>query len=255
MLKSQLEELGLSDKEAKVYVALAETGRAVATTLCKRTAIPRATLYGVLDSLIEKGVVLKEQTISSSYFVVSNPESFLKIFEKQEEEVKSKKKVAVQVVDLLQGYIKNTHYSIPKVQIFEGKHSIEQMLYRNLPLWRESCARDGNKTVLGYQDSSFVDGYPEWHQYVWSEKYQGERICLFSNKIDLKKERSRKVSNREIKTLPEGIVFSSSIWVYGEYIVMGITNQKPHYVIQMKDAILSANLRAIFELLWKANFK
>lgn len=255
MLKNQLKELGLTEKEATVYVALAETGRAVATTLCKRTGIPRATLYGILDSLIERGVVIKEQTQASSYFVISNPESFLRIFEKQEYEVQSKKKIALNLVDLLQGYIKNTHFSIPKVQIFEGKQSIEQMLYRNLPLWRESCAKDGNKTVLGYQDSSFVDGYPEWHQYVWSQRDQEERICLFSNKVDLKKERSRKVSNREIKTLPEGIVFSSSIWLYGEYIVMGITNQKPHYVIQMKDAILSANLRAIFELLWKANFK
>lgn len=256
MLEIQLAKLGLTEKEVSTFIALAETGRAVATTLCKKTGIPRATLYGILDSLIKQGLVIKEQTQSSSYFSISNPDIFVKIFEKQEEAIKEKKQIAFGLVDILQGYLKNSNYTAPKVQIYEGKKSIEQMLYRNLPLWRESSARVGNRKIFGYQDSSFIDVYQEWHNYIWTNRgNQIDKICLFANLSEYKKEKSRRVPNREVKALPEGVNFSSSIWIYGEYIVMGITNQSPNYMIQMKDAVLSANLRVIFELLWTANFQ
>jgi hypothetical protein len=49
-----------------------------------------------------------------------------------------------------------------------------------------------------------------------------------------------------------GVKFSSSIWIYGGYIVMGITSQKPHYALQMKEPVFASNLRTVFELLWRS---
>jgi sugar-specific transcriptional regulator TrmB len=53
----QLEELGLSEKEAKVYLAMIALGSAPVSDIAKRAKIKRPTAYVVLDMLSERGLV------------------------------------------------------------------------------------------------------------------------------------------------------------------------------------------------------
>ena len=254
MIENAFQRLGFSGKEQDVYLAIADLGKTSATILSKKTKIPRATLYAVLDGLIEKGVISREQKGGSSNFLVNSPNVFVRLVEQEKEEVQAKEKAALDLVDFLTPYLKSTHYSIPKLQIFEGKQNIENMLYDYLPRWRESYALTGSYTLWGYQDPTFVESYIEWHHYMWETRDPREKICLFSNSGNVEKELRHKIGQREVRPLPEGTRFSSSIWIYGDYIVMGVTRQKPHYAVQMHDSVFAANLRTIFELLWKAHF-
>jgi sugar-specific transcriptional regulator TrmB len=52
-----LEKLGLSTNEAKVYLALLERGRLGAPALIEITGVPRGTIYPVLTSLTDRGIV------------------------------------------------------------------------------------------------------------------------------------------------------------------------------------------------------
>ena len=54
MLEKNLEELGLGDKEAAVYVALLAVDHASVLDLAKKTKIKRPTVYVALDSLEKK---------------------------------------------------------------------------------------------------------------------------------------------------------------------------------------------------------
>lgn len=254
MLNELFARLGFTEKEFTVYLALAESGKSAATVLSKRTRIPRATLYAILESLTERGVITRENTSSTTLFRANGPESFTRMVQHQRDEVEERSRAAKQLGELLTPYMKETQYSIPKIQLYEGKPSIESMLYEYLPLWRESYGRVGNDTLWGYQDPTFVESYLRWHNHMWETRGPNERICLFSNREHLKEEVSRSIDRREVRALPAGIEFSSSIWIYGEYIVMGMTRSKPHWCVQMKDAVFSANLRAIFQLLWQATF-
>ncbi len=252
MLHKYFEELGFSDKEEKVYLVLAELGKATASAISKRTSIPRATVYTVLDDLVKKGVVSQEQTRGSSLFVVNNPSAFVRLIEQQREELDKKTKTAADLVTLLAPYLKSTGFSVPKLQFFEGKHNVETMLYDYLTEWRESYARTEDYTLWGYQDNTVVEEYRKWHEHFWKTKSPQEHIRLYSNTSDLEKELRQKISNREVRPLPAGTQFSSSIWIYGEYIIMLATRQKPHYAYHLKDVVLASNLRAIFQLLWNA---
>jgi sugar-specific transcriptional regulator TrmB len=57
-VSSQLEALGLTRNEAKVYVALLRTPRATAAELGDLSGVPRSKVYGVLRGLEAKGFVL-----------------------------------------------------------------------------------------------------------------------------------------------------------------------------------------------------
>lgn len=255
MLSESFEQLGLNDKEQRVFLALADVGKTSATVLSKVSNVPRATLYAVLDKLIARGVVSSERARGSTMYFVNSPDVFVRWVDEEKERLKEKERAAKEIVSYLEPYLKSSHFNIPKVQLFEGKQNVENMLYDFLPLWRESYSRVGGHTLWGYQDHTLVEQYLKWHDYMWDSRDPSEQICLFSNTADVGEKLGRKIARREVRVLPEGIQFKSSIWIYGEYIIMTMTSQKPHYAMQMKDPWFSANLRAIFQVLWKMSGK
>ncbi len=254
LLANALEQLGFDDKEQAVYLALTDLGRVSPTVLAKRTNIPRASLYAVLETLSDKGVIAREQGGRSTFYLASNPIALLRLVEREHEAVKAKESIAKELVEYLLPLAQGKDRTIPKLQIFEGATSVENMLYDYLPLWRESYSRLGDFTLWGYQDPTFVESYLKWHHHMWESRDPRETINLFSNAADLEQELSHRIPRREVRALPAGVVFRSSIWIYGDYIVLGMTRQNPHYVVQIKDEIFGSNLRTIFELLWKAKF-
>ena len=55
--KEKLQELGLSEKEARVYLALFELGPSVVSGLAKKAGINRSTTYVILETLAKRGLV------------------------------------------------------------------------------------------------------------------------------------------------------------------------------------------------------
>jgi len=45
--------------------------------------------------------------------------------------------------------------------------------------------------------------------------------------------------------------FTATTWIAGDYLVMIITNQRPHYLVEIYDATLAHNMREVFKGLWK----
>jgi sugar-specific transcriptional regulator TrmB len=58
-LIQSLKNLGLNEKEAKVYVALLQCPGATAYLIARHSGLKRPTTYVVLEDLIDKGVVTK----------------------------------------------------------------------------------------------------------------------------------------------------------------------------------------------------
>ncbi len=56
-----LESLGLSEAEARVYLALLETGSTLAGPIIKKTGLHRGTTYQILQRLKEKGLFLQSE--------------------------------------------------------------------------------------------------------------------------------------------------------------------------------------------------
>ena len=56
-MKDALSNLGLSERESSVYLALLELGQTTTGPLSKKSSIPNSKIYEVLNSLEEKGLV------------------------------------------------------------------------------------------------------------------------------------------------------------------------------------------------------
>src|SRR3989344_2521281 len=80
-----LEEFGLSESEAKVYVALLETGSTLAGPVIKKTGLHRGTTYQILQRLMEKGLVSSVIKGRKRHFEPANPERLVGILREKQE--------------------------------------------------------------------------------------------------------------------------------------------------------------------------
>jgi sugar-specific transcriptional regulator TrmB len=77
MIISELSELGLTEYEAKIYVALLRENPATAYELGKSSGVPTSKIYEVLNKLIEKGVAAIVDEGKTKRYVPVEPGEFL----------------------------------------------------------------------------------------------------------------------------------------------------------------------------------
>jgi len=78
-----LEEMGLSNAEAKIYLALLERGQSKTGAIIDATKMQSSTVYHVIGSLVEKGLVSYVLKGEVKYFQAERPESFLLFLEEK----------------------------------------------------------------------------------------------------------------------------------------------------------------------------
>src|SRR4051812_11252942 len=79
-----LEQIGLTSKQALVYLALLELGSASVQSIAQKAGLKRPTTYLILDELQQKGVVsLVPQ--KKSLFTAESPERLLSDIHRKEE--------------------------------------------------------------------------------------------------------------------------------------------------------------------------
>jgi len=72
-----LEEFGLSNAEARTYIALLELGSTTSGKLIDKTKLQSSTIYHILGALIEKGIVSYIYKGKTKFFQAEKPEIFL----------------------------------------------------------------------------------------------------------------------------------------------------------------------------------
>lgn len=83
MLEKYLQEIGLSEKESQVYLALLQVDNESIQDLAKRTGINRTTVYPVLETLEKKGLVSEVQVGKKTHYEAAAPERLETFVERQ----------------------------------------------------------------------------------------------------------------------------------------------------------------------------
>src|SRR3989344_8552837 len=123
MVKETLKELGLSDKEAKVYLAMIELGSAPVSAIAKQAKIKRPTTYVVLDMLSEKGLVGFEDRRGSRLYSPAPLEQLVGYFREASKRYAGFADAAKKILPELksvQGTKRKEGAPEPRVQVFEG---------------------------------------------------------------------------------------------------------------------------------------
>lgn len=118
-IKNALQEFGLSETEAQVYILLLRLGKTGAGTIAKELDFPRATTYQILERLLDKGVALKTDRGNVLSYSAEEPEHLLSLLRKKEEDIDKQKNIIKTILpDLL--LLKNPSKAVPKINYVEG---------------------------------------------------------------------------------------------------------------------------------------
>ena len=72
-LVTQIEDLGLSNKETKVYLACLQLGAASVQSIADSAAIKRVTAYVILEALGALGLITRLVKAKKTYFMAEDP--------------------------------------------------------------------------------------------------------------------------------------------------------------------------------------
>lgn len=251
MINNLLQQLGFGDKEIAVYLAVLENGKITPTQVSEITKIKRTTVYAVAKELIKRGVIAEDESGTIAYLLALPPTDLTSSIQKEEMALEEKKKIADKAIEALQTVVGNTKYSIPKMA-FISEGELEQYLYKHAPIWVESISQEGG-VCWGFQDPSFVKNYIVWLDWFWKKaNSKNISLSLLTNKSDAEKTmKTKRYPNRKVKFWDGGQDFTASIWIAGDHIVMINTQQRPHYLVEIHDAVVAHNLRVVFKSLWR----
>ena len=89
-LRITLQNYGLSEKEARIYLTVLELGTSIASTIARRAEINRISTYTLLEDLTRDGIVNETSKAGVKYYSVISPDILLKHAEQKYENFKDK---------------------------------------------------------------------------------------------------------------------------------------------------------------------
>lgn len=127
-LSHKLEDLGLTDKEARVYLAALFLGSASVQKIADQAGVKRATTYVILEQLEKMGLVSEAQEGKTTVYVGENPQSITRWLEKQEKDIRKKKEEVKDFLPALSEIKREATGEAPQIRFYKGLEGISSVL-------------------------------------------------------------------------------------------------------------------------------
>ena len=139
-LIKDLIEFGLSEKEAKVYLALLELGMASVQKIALEAEINRSSTYVVLESLIKQGFVSLAQDDNIQQYLATSPDIFLRLAEKRADRETDLRDRIKNILPELKSVSSDVKFK-PRFRVFEGKEGFISAIDETLEDNKEKLIR------------------------------------------------------------------------------------------------------------------
>lgn len=129
-LAKELEQIGLSENEAKVYLAGLALGPSTAQMIAAKATVSRPTTYIMIESLIKRGLMSSFQKGKKKVFSAAPPNQLLYVIASQQRELQERSERLKSIINKIEIGAKKT--AGPTVTIFEGMDGMRAIQERVL---------------------------------------------------------------------------------------------------------------------------
>lgn len=244
-MESLLIELGLNDKEAKVYLFLLEEGEQTATQIANGTRESRTNTYMILERLLNEGLVGTNNNSAVRRFTANNPLNLQKRLLGEQQRLKQAN-AALQTAMPSLNSLFNLGQHKPGVLYLEGLNGFKTLL--------EDNARTNKRIDLLASDEA-MENQAAWELLQKGTTKRAARgistrgLFHVSSKKHWQQIKKWENKNYEVRRwgkepLPGEIV------IYGDKVAF--TVYKPAFIVAVTtDAVMAQTFRIIFEQLWQ----
>lgn len=241
-LSSALEKIGLSEKEALVYIALVTLQSATAYTIAQHCDVKKPTVYVILEDLRKKGLVLVVPHAKKMLFA---PRSLDEYLEEQREHIRAAERIIPSLAELSQG--ERAH-----VYFFNGLSGMRDALAHKFDDMRGKtfCSFYGN---LKGASEELKNLYASWDKKAYAADVhfrlimsQAEKDLYYKETMSLAQKYPDQLS---IHLVPH-VVFPPNISVEIGADFIRITDAIQLTATIIDDLSTSTTFRQIFEIVW-----
>jgi HTH-type transcriptional regulator, sugar sensing transcriptional regulator len=242
-----LQNIGLSDGEIRVYLALIKLGPSTTGPITNKSRVSNSKIYHILEKLLQKGIisyVIKEKT---RYYQAEDPEKIKIYVNKKEKEFQEQKKEIEKLIPQLKLH-QQTEKTKSETQIYKGFRGIQTIA-------------DKMYATLKKGDTFYNLGVPsrqedKYHNY-WDEDHEkriklGIKCQMLFNyntpKKILKNRNSYKDCDARYMTLK--IETPSWILIYKNTTVIVLQSDEPT-AIEIQNKEITQSFKQYFEAFWK----
>lgn len=243
---NQLKHIGLSENEAKTYLAMLELGPSPVLEIAAKAGINRPTAYVQIEFLKKRGLVSTQTKGKKQLFIAEDPSQLEIIVSEEEKEIEHKKDELERVLPDLRTLFDSSG-DRPHVRFFEGKEGLERMQTAFL----ESKEKTAVSISSGDDIMAVFPDHPKAYSPRRVTKGIKTRLIYTSSQGRILKEHDQELLRDAIYVSPEEFNFHADIVVFDDKIsISALRGKISGIIIQHRE--LADSFKAIFELLWKS---
>lgn len=238
MIITELGKAGLTENEAKVYLAALELGETTVIRLAKKASIKRPTTYLVVDSLKDKRLMHIVRKGKKAFFYAEDPRKISELLKEKEQAIHRIMPELLAFTNLIDRK--------PKIQYFEGKEAYREVFNDILKYPNSELLTSFSEKFFNY-DNFFVDYFiPQrkekriWDRALFPDNPETREIAT-NDQIYLRQ--SKLIPSEKFKMEIEMIIYGRNkigLVSYDEEISVIIESQKIHN-----------SLKSLFEVIWQ----
>lgn len=244
MDKQILREIGLSEGEIKVYLALLKIGEAKKTELAKESGVSSSKIYEICSRLQKKGIVGTILKDKKTHFQAMEPKRLLDFFNEKTAKIESQKKELEKAIPLLENYSKTQEN---KAVLYEGINAIKNF-YRNI---LEELKQGEEYHVIGVNYGDSLAGVKEFFEnYHKQRAKKGIKVKMLVNG-DAKDILVKTIYTRsEIRYLPQYLMSNMIILFYKNKVFIFFL-AKDALGLLIKNEEVAKGFKSYFDAFWK----
>lgn len=250
-MQKELEQLGLSDKEAKVYLASLGLGPAQAGRIARQAGIKRPNTYVVLEHLVKLGLVSQVADTKEKTYKAEEPDRLIRLTKKMRRQVVE---AEIELEKLLPGLksIQKKLIEVPKVVFYQGIEGVRNIIieaseypepwyyFGSAEGWFKALSEKGlDELVLETRELRQKAGRPMSY-IITDESYH--KIKFFQN---------YESNIRQAKILPHLIQAKSAFIIYGNKLgVLSVGSAPFGAVIESQE--VAELVKIMYMMIWQS---
>jgi HTH-type transcriptional regulator, sugar sensing transcriptional regulator len=226
-----LEDIGLNEGEAKVYLALLKLGQVRVQDLREETTLHRTTIYDFLEKLMNKGLVTYVIQNNVKYYSATHPNKLLDFIREKEGKAEHILPELVKLSDFQKDEV--------KVEVFKGKEGLKTIL--------NDVLRHGKDyVVFGIDEALFRQIFGDFMEWFFEKERKAgfhERL-LTADDVTF----TYDSPNVHYRYLPRTSFNPTPTYVWGNNVAILIW--EPLTVIKIQHKQVADSYAKYFEILW-----
>ncbi len=243
-MHNELIAIGLSDKEARVYLAALELGPSTVQEIARKAAVNRPTAYVQIESLTKRGLMSSVLKGKKHFFHAENPDQLTRLFDKSKKELKEKENDLMKALPQLKELFESAEEK-PKVRFFEGKEGLITM--------QEDFLKTKEKTIYSFFSMDDVNNVFSKEE-IMAYRGRREKKGIYAKGIYTRSEGplASTFTLMDLKYVPvNNFPMKSDVTLYGSKLAIASLKGKLIGVI-IENEEIAETFKSIFFLAWKA---